>query len=557
MSGVDPVKKPKNLGDRLIDAGLLTQAQLTLALSEQRRNGGYLGDIVEKLGFVTQTQISQLFANDLNSDFVDVLNTFIDPEILKIVPADFAKQNVLIPLNKEGNTLTVAMANTFDIMIIDQLEKMLGLHIEVVAAPPQSIIDALEQKNVHADTLDDLIEKVLHSNSKELTDAGASDSPIVQMVNHIIALASRKRATDIHIEPEENMVRVRFRIDGVLHQETLFPKVLQNVVTARLKIMGNLDVTEQRLPQDGRVAFKLGRKQIDLRISTLPTQFGESIVMRVLDKSSVVLDLDKLGIGENEKKFFLEAISRPHGIILVTGPTGSGKTTTLYAALGQMDSQQNSIFTLEDPVEYSLVNIRQTQINSSIGMTFASGLRALLRQDPDIILVGEIRDEETAQLAIRAALTGHLVLSTLHTNSSGGAIPRLINMGIEPYLLSSTLAAVVAQRLIRRICKYCSESIADVDILLEKLEIEKLPGDNFRYGKGCSKCFGTGYSGRVALYEVLHANHLNEVVIKHGITEGDIMSGAKKAGMKSMFDDGILKARAGICSLYDLERVVG
>ncbi|MBN1983728.1 MAG: Flp pilus assembly complex ATPase component TadA, partial [Chitinivibrionales bacterium] len=476
---LEPVqqKKAKPLGERLIEAGIISQAHLSLALSEQRRNGGLLGEILEKLGFVSQTDISKILATDMQTEYVDVVHTVIDPDVLKLVPLEFSKRHFLIPFNREKDVLTVAMANTFDVMAVDAIEKMTGLRVEVVAASAQAIQEAVEQKYVHTNTLDQLIDLILNSDPEQLDDETGSTAPVVQLVDQLITLAVRKRTTDIHLEPEEAVVRVRFRIDGVLHQEILFPKALQLVVTARMKIMAGIDVTEHRLPQDGRIAFQIGRKQLDLRVSSLPTQFGESMVLRVLDKSNTTLNLDGLGVDKREKMVLTKAIEMPHGIILVTGPTGSGKTTTLYAALGQMDALHHSIFTLEDPVEYRLPMIRQTQINAEIGMSFAGGLRALLRQDPDIILVGEIRDEETAQLAIRAALTGHLVLSTLHTNSAAGAVPRLINMGVEPYLISSTLIAVIAQRLVRRICPYCITESPDVEQHAMKMGFEPWPND--------------------------------------------------------------------------------
>lgn len=549
-------KKPKKLGERLLESGLLTQAQLSLALSEQKRNGGLLGEVLEKLGFVTQAEISRILASDMQTEFVDVLHAVVEADILNLINVDFAKQHLVIPLNRDKQILTVAMANTFDVIVIDAIEKTTSLQVEVVAASAQSIQEAIEQKYVQNNTIDQLIEQILNANPADLFDEAMSAAPVVQLVDQIIASAVRKRGTDIHIEPEENIVRIRFRIDGQLRQELLLPKALQLVITARLKIIAGIDVTEHRLPQDGRIEFQLGRKHVDLRASTLPTQFGESIVLRVLDKNNVILNLDTLGISRDQKNLLLEAISMPHGIILVTGPTGSGKTTTLYAALGQMDALHNSIFTLEDPVEYRLPMIRQTQINPEIGMSFAGGLRALLRQDPDTILVGEIRDEETAQLATRAALTGHLVLSTLHTNSAAGAVPRLINMNIEPYLISSTLIAVIAQRLVRRICPFCSMPSPDKEKYIHQLRIESNDHDDFRIGKGCINCTNSGYSGRIAIYEVLHINFLDDITIKHGITENDVLEAAKIKGMKLMCDDGVEKARKGICSLEDLARVV-
>jgi type IV pilus assembly protein PilB len=550
-------KKPKQFGERLIEAGLLTQAQLSLANAELRRNGGTLEDIVEKLGFVLQADIAKLFASDLQTDYINIADTFIDPEVLKLVPIEFAKQYQLIPLNREGFILTVAMPNTFDVTAIDALEKMTGFRIEVVATSAQSLLEAIEHKYVHIDSIDHLIDTIIRSSSKTLNEKSGSEKPVVQLVDQIVSHAVHKRATDIHIEPDETVVRVRLRIDGALHQEFLLPKALQTVVVSRLKVMGKLDITEHRLPQDGRIDFLLGKKQIDLRMSSLPTQFGESIVLRVLDKSNVVLNLESLGLAQRERNIFEEVISRPHGIVLVTGPTGSGKTTTLYAALSQMDKKHQSIFTLEDPIEYSLPMIRQTQINSEMGMSFAAGLRALLRQDPDIILVGEVRDEETAQLAIRASLTGHLVLSTLHTNSAASAIPRLINMGIEPYLISSTLNAVVAQRLVRRICPNCAQPSAEAERLVERYKIKVLPGDVFKRGKGCMSCSGRGYSGRIAIYEIMHIDNLRNISIHKGINDAAIVEAAVANGMKTMLEDGVDRARAGICSLEDIVQVVG
>jgi type IV pilus assembly protein PilB len=544
-------------GERLIEAGLLTQAQLSLANAELRRNGGSLEDIVEKLGFVLQADIAKLFASDLQTEYINIADTFIDPEVLKLVPIEFAKQYQLIPLNREGFILTVAMPNTFDVTAIDALEKMTGFRIEVVATSAQSLLEAIEHKYVHIDSIDHLIDTIIRSSSKTLNEKSGSEKPVVQLVDQIVSHAVHKRATDIHIEPDETVVRVRLRIDGALHQEFLLPKALQTVVVSRLKVMGKLDITEHRLPQDGRIDFLLGKKQIDLRMSSLPTQFGESIVLRVLDKSNVVLNLESLGLAQREHKIFEEVISRPHGIVLVTGPTGSGKTTTLYAALSQMDKKHQSIFTLEDPIEYSLPMIRQTQINSEMGMSFAAGLRALLRQDPDIILVGEVRDEETAQLAIRASLTGHLVLSTLHTNSAASAIPRLINMGIEPYLISSTLNAVVAQRLVRRICPNCAQPSAEAERLVERYKIKLLPGDVFKRGRGCSACSGRGYSGRIAIYEIMHIDNLRNLSIHKGINDAAIIEAAVANGMKTMLEDGVDRARAGICSLEDIVQVVG
>jgi type IV pilus assembly protein PilB len=563
----------KMLGERLLDAGLISQGQLSLALSEQKRRGGFLGEVLEALNFVTQEELAKFLASETNATYVDLSAEEVNSELLDLVPQSFAQKYQLIPLRSALGVLTVAMADTFDVVAVDALEKLTGMRIDVVAAPVQAIHEAIEQKYIQVDSFDQLIEKAVSGGIRDMGEDEAGNlAPLVKLVDQILMNASRKRATDIHIEPEESMIRVRVRIDGELHQELLIPKILQAGVESRIKIMAGLDVTERRLPQDGRISFSIGRKSLDLRVSTLPTQFGESIVLRLLDKTAIVLELGKLGMESREKETLLQAIHKPHGIVLVTGPTGSGKTTTLYAALGQMDSYHRSIFTLEDPIEYQFQMIRQTQINTDIGMSFASGLRSLLRQDPDVILVGEIRDEETAQLATRAALTGHLVLSTLHTNSAAGAIPRLINMGVEPYLLSGALAGVFAQRLVRRICSYCSAPFSEAATHLSRVgislqQVEQLVAKNgandsnaplqFLKGTGCSHCFNTGYSGRVAIYESLYIDDDLANLIRTGVTETEIRNHANLLGRPTMLQEGLRKAAAGLASLEDVLRVVG
>lgn len=559
MEPTSKPQKPRMLGEKLVDSGLISPAQLQLALREQKRKGGFLGETLESLGFVSAEAISRLLANETHTEFVDVLQAVVEPEVLALVPRETAVQYHLLPLNREGRTLTVAMADTFDVVAIDAVEKLTNLTLDVLAAPQQAIMDAIGQKYVEAESLDDLVDKALSAGVAGMAEEAGKVAPLVRLVDQILALALRKRATDIHIAPEEGVLRIRFRIDGILYQEALLPKALQQAVIARLKIMANLDITEMRSPQDGRITFQLGRRQIDLRASTLPTQYGESVVLRILDKGGVVLELDSLGISEHDRTRFQKALKRPHGIILVTGPTGSGKTTTLYAALAQIDSMTRSVFTLEDPVEYSLPMIRQTQIAPDIGMTFAAGLRSLLRQDPDVILVGEIRDEETAQLATRAALTGHLVFSTLHTNSSAAAIPRLINMGVEPYLLASALVAVVAQRLVRRICRECAQPIADP---LEVLSQHGVPWTadqppRLMRGKGCPSCWGTGYLGRVAVYETLVVDEAISQALRPGVQEDEIRRLGSAGGLTTLAQDAMRKAVQGIVDLDDAIRVVG
>lgn len=550
--------KPKMLGERLVESGVITPTQLKLALAEQRQNGGLLGDILERLGFVRQETLSRLLAKDTLSEFINLEARVVAPEILRLIPAEFARRHKLLPLDVEGDSLTVAMVDTFDVLAIDALEKMTSLRVKVVAASAQAVLEAIDSKYAQAVTLDQLVESALFAGTTNLNENASNIAPMVRLVDQLILQGVRDRATDIHVEPDEAMVRVRYRIDGLLQQAALMPKALQAAIEARLKVMAGLDVTERRLPQDGRIGFKFGHRDIDIRVSTLPTQFGESMVMRILDRRSEVARLESLGLFPADMERLVDLVHKSHGIILVTGPTGSGKTTTLYAAMAEMDAHQRSIFTLEDPIEYRLPLIRQTQVNAEIGMTFSNGLRSLLRQDPDVILVGEIRDEETAQLATRAALTGHLVLATLHTNSAMGAIPRLINMGVEPYLLSSALVGVLAQRLVRKVCAHCLEEDSDSIILAKKRGWEIPLGTALLHGKGCRHCRGTGYIGRIGIFEVLSVSEALGATFRPGVSEGEIAQVARTEGLfRTMLDDGISKAFQGLTTLTEVVRVAG
>ena len=551
-----PINK-KMLGERLLEAGLVNEFQLSLGLSEQKRTQALLGDVLEKLGFVTQESISRLLANESQTQFIDLSNLQVDSEVLKRIPIDIAKKYRLIPIRVENDILHVAMADTFDVVAIDALEQLTNSRIEVVAAGQQEIFEAIEQKYAQVESIEEIVEQALKAVVKD-EDDDTQAVPIVRLVNRTILNAVRKRATDIHFEPESTSLRVRYRIDGVLYQEILLPKVIQSTVEARLKVMAKLDVTEHRQPLDGRIHFKIGKKSIDLRVSTLPTQFGQSVVLRILDKSSLSLDIETLGFNSKFKEKILKGINRPHGIILVTGPTGSGKTTTLYSSLLAMDTTQKSIFTLEDPIEYQLSHIRQTQVNPEFGLSFSDGLRSLLRQDPDVLLVGEIRDEETAQLATRAALTGHLVLSTLHTNSAIGAIPRLINMGVEPYLIASALQLIIAQRLVRRNCPHCMEDDdkEEVEKIFKQFDRTINPEATYKKSSGCERCLNTGFLGRVAIYEMIDTEDGVFRMIKPGIGESDLFKKTRAMQISTLVDNGVERAEEGIINVKELFRVV-
>lgn len=545
------VSKP--VGQRLVEAGLLTESQLDLALREQKRSGGFLGQVVVALGFVNEEDVTAVLADEHNVDMVVVKDIEISPDVLDLVSYDTAKHHRVIPLSREDGLLTVVFADALDVVAQDMVERESKHTIKVVTAPEAQILEAIERNYSRTSSINDTIEQVLSGDSLDYSD---EESPMVRLVDQIFATSIKCKATDIHLQPEERNMRIRLRVDGILREEIVIPKVIQSAVLARVKLLANLDITEKRVPQDGRIRFTFGSGYVDLRVSTLPTNHGESIVMRILDGGAVQLSLGELGFSPTDLSRIEKAISHPYGMILVTGPTGSGKTTTLYTALGTIDRKERSIFTLEDPIEYTLPLIRQTQVQSEVGMDFAAGLRALLRQDPDVILVGEIRDAETAELATRAALTGHLVFSTLHTNSAVGVIPRLIDMGIDRYLLPSALVGIVGQRLLRKLCSVCRKEVDGTDPLLQDGELTPEPGSSHWEAVGCDACSGQGYSGRIAVYEVLLLDESFHDVILGGGVEAQMVELAKASGMTSMFDDGIDKAKQGLTTVTEVLRVL-
>ena len=550
-------KRP--LGERLLAAGVITRPQLDLALREGRRQGKMLGESLIALGFVTAETLTNSLADEANSEVIDVATAVVDDAVLALMPHELAKRYRALPIRREGDTLTVVLSNALNVVAIDALERATGLRLDVATAPEADLVDAIERHYAQRSSIEETIDTIMREGivgDSEEDDAQASG--MIRLVEEIIALGVKARATDIHLEQEERIIRVRIRVDGILRQEVLIPVALGPALAARIKIIAALNVSEKRIPQDGRISFKIGRREVDLRVSTLPTQYGESIVMRILEKGNIHVHFDQLGLQPGSATRLLEAVARPHGMVLVTGPTGSGKTTTLYTVLGQVDAMQLSVFTLEDPIEYGLPLIRQTQVKPDIGLSFAAGLRALLRQDPDVILLGEIRDAETAQLAVRAALTGHLLLSTLHTNDAIGAIPRLIDMGIEPYLLTSALSAVVGQRLVRRICSGCKQPVdnpAEEFARLHKV-LGALEHGPLWVGAGCTLCRNSGYRGRIAVYEVLIVDERFHAPILQGAELSELRQLAAAGGMQSMLEDGLEKAHAGLTTLDELVRVV-
>jgi type IV pilus assembly protein PilB len=561
-----PARPPKRLGERLLEAGYLSQTQLDLALREQKRRGGLIGQIFVGLGFVSQEVISAFVAKESETKVVNVNRCVIDKAILQLVPFETARRLKALPLSRENGTLTVALADPCDVVAIDTLQQLTGLSVEVVSAPERDILNCLELHHGTGDTIEQSIEQALNDQKldepktghRELGEVSAKDAgvdaPIIRLVDQIIARAVSLRASDIHFEPEERSMRIRMRIDGVLYQDVLIPKSMQSPVIARLKIMADLDITEQRMPQDGRATVYAGRREINLRVSSLPIAHGENLVLRILDSGAQGSSLTALGLSARDYELFKEAVHRPHGVILVTGPTGSGKTSTLYAVLREITSLEVSTFTLEDPIEYRVPLIRQTQIKEDIGLTFGVGLRALLRQDPDIILVGECRDTETAQLMVRAALTGHLVFSTLHTNDAAGAVPRLIDMGVEPYLLPASLVAVLAQRLVRTICPDCRRPVANPEAVFAKLKLDPPADTPLRLwkGEGCLECKQSGYRGRQAIFELMMVDErFHDPIVAHAGAQ-EYVRLARERGMKSLFEDGLRKVLAGNTTIEEL-----
>lgn len=553
--------KTKKLGEILVEAGTITPEKLDLALREQSQTGEKLGTIFQRLGICSEKDIAMVLAEQAGVECVDLPDIQVDIEQLNLVDREYAERFSLLPIMRKGSTLQVAMANPLDLTIIDEIGRRTGKYIEVVHAPDSEIQDAIVRyygtKTDGADEVTELIEKSQRALASGVK-LGEGDSPFIRLVDQILRQGIEEGATDIHIEPEEKVLRCRYRVDGRLTQGPILPAELMGIVITRVKILAELNISESRVPQDGRILFDTGRRKVDLRVNTFPTVSGEGICCRILDKEALVVGLEKLGMDMEMQVRFRQDLTRPNGIILVTGPTGSGKTTTLYSALTYLNKPDTKIITLEDPVEYELPVINQAQINTAKGFTFAKGLRAILRQDPDILLVGEIRDVETAQMAIRAALTGHLVFSTLHTNSAAGAIPRLLDMGVEPFLLSATLVSIIAQRLVRCVCDQCGEEIPFDE---EDLELMGLPEDfqgeaRNMVGKGCALCRSTGYRGRQAVFEYLHVDKEIRKLISEGADGGVIEAASRESGQKSLRDDVINKVKDGRTSLKEMMRVV-
>ena len=555
------------LGDRLIQGGLITKAQLDKALEEQKRTGGLIGSNLIKLGFIKEEELLHFLSKQFGFPAVDLTKVEITADLLKLVPSEVVQKHKVLPVSRAGSTLVIATSDPTNYLVIDDIKFLTGYNIDVVVAEETALKESInkyyDQSATLMDVMSDLqdLELEVVDDEEELNieelQKSTSEAPVVKLVNVILTEAIAKEASDIHIEPYEKQFRVRYRIDGVLHEIMNPPMRLKNAIISRLKIMSNLDIAERRLPQDGRIKLKTASKEMDFRVSVLPTLFGEKLVLRLLDKSALQLDMTKLGFEEQALKDFKEAIYQPYGMVLVTGPTGSGKTTSLYSALSELNKVTQNISTAEDPVEYNLPGINQVQMHEEIGLNFAAALRAFLRQDPDIIMVGEIRDFETAEIGIKAALTGHLVLSTLHTNDAPSTIHRMLNMGVEPFLVTSSVNLIVAQRLVRKICSECRvphelnpQALVEMGMSLEEAETTK----SYK-GAGCERCSKTGYRGRIALYEVLPLREDLKELILEGGSSGELKRAAARAGMKSLRQSGLHKIREGVTTAEEILRV--
>ncbi len=560
------------LGELLVREKLISPLQLQRAMDGQRASGGRLGAQLAKLGYIDENELTAFLSKQYGVPSINLSDFEIEPDVLKLIPKELVVRHQVIPVNRAGNTLIVAMADPSNIYAIDDIKFVTNFNIDVVVAAEASIGEAIEKYYTSNVSFEDVMVDFNDGGNEDIElasdidedinvldlEKSAGDAPVVKLVNLVLLDAIRKGASDIHIEPYEKQLRIRYRIDGMLYEVMKPPLRLKHAITSRLKIMANLDIAERRLPQDGRIKLKMGRgKEMDFRVSICPVLWGEKTVMRLLDKSNLQLDMTKLGFEEKILRDFKDSINKPYGMILITGPTGSGKTTTLYSTLSELNKTSHNISTAEDPIEYNLYGINQVQMHDEIGLNFAAALRCFLRQDPDVIMVGEIRDFETAEIAVKAALTGHLVLSTLHTNDAPSTVSRLLNMGIEPFLVASSVNLIGAQRLLRKVCMECKaqveatrQQLIDVGIPPEECDAVKP-----MRGSGCRTCNNTGYKGRIAVYEIMTFNEELKEFVLNGASTLELKREAVRQGMKTLRMSALSKFREGMTSLEEVVRV--
>ena len=540
------VRSKQKLGDVLKAKGLITEKEIVAAL-EQKKSRQKLGDALVEQGYITEKQLIEVLEIQLNISSVSLYSFPINGQLMELVPKELARENILIPIEQHENTLTVAMNDPLDYYAIDDIELSTGFEVKPVIATKEDILQAI---NKYYDL------EANFSMEGEDADADAdADVPAVKLLDQILQTGVTLRASDIHLDPREGKIAVRYRIDGMLRNDRMLPKRFQNALIARVKILADLNITETRMPQDGRIRTVIDAKPIDLRVSTLPMVFGEKVVIRILDLTNIFKKLTEIDLRAETLKQYRDVINRPSGLVLLTGPTGSGKTTTLYSSINELNQEDVNIITVEDPVEYQLEGVNQVQVNSAVGLTFAAGLRSILRQDPNIIMVGEIRDRETAEIAIRSSLTGHVVFSTLHTNSAVDTIPRLFDMGVEPYLVVSSLTGVMAQRLVKRICKDCKTTRPVTKMEQELFENHHIAIDEVTEGTGCSSCRGTGYRGRMAIHELMVIDDQVKKLMMNNASMREIKNYIKNKDMHFLVDDGLLKVKEGHTTIEEVLRV--
>jgi len=564
---------PPRVGDLLVDSGLINADQLSKALEYQRASDGrkLLGNVLVELGFVTQEQVMEAVADSYGVPFAKIDASLVDRALAELLPVEYCEKQGVVPMFLVEGRLTVAVSDPSNVFVSEEINRMTGHQVQIVAATLEDIRAVLSGMRVSSEdvfVIDDTVDgfnvediNVIEQHSIDSADLdSANDSPVIKLVNYIIFTAVRESASDIHIEPDEGRLRVRFRVDGRLYEKLEPPHNLLPSLVSRIKIMSSLDISERRVPQDGAITIKIDNRQIDLRVSTMPGKFGEKVVMRIVDQKNAVTNLSKLGFSTEMLTILRDLISQPNGVVLVTGPTGSGKSTTLYGALAEINREDINISTVEDPVEFNLPGVNQFQTHDRAGFTFAKALRSLLRQDPDVVMVGEIRDQETAKIATQAALTGHLVLSTLHTNDAPSAVTRLINVGVEPYLVAAALRGVLAQRLVRRVCCSCAEPHTPSD--KEKRMIDRLAAEGLKvgspvHGAGCKKCRGTGYSGRLGLYEIFVPDDTCMDAVSKGASLQEIRTLAKQGSQYiTLKQDAVAKVSEGLTTLEEVAKVV-
>ncbi|MEM7206627.1 MAG: ATPase, T2SS/T4P/T4SS family [Pseudomonadota bacterium] len=556
-------RKNKLLGELLVQDGLISRDQLRIALTDQEKSGEQLGRILVTLGFISESVLRDVLGEALGQESIELAVVVPDTAALQLVPKELARRYSLVPISYDydAQLLTIAMADTYNLMALDRLKAQLGNRVEIkpVLAGEVEVEDAIDQFYGYELTVDGILHEIETGEVDYASLAAESNEysqPLVRLVDAILSDAVKRGASDIHFEPEDGFLRVRYRIDGVLRQIRSLHKNFWSAIAVRLKVMAGMNIAETRAPQDGRISLGIGGHQIDFRVSSMATNHGENIVLRILDRDKGIMRVDELGLPEDTLTNLNLMMARPEGLILVTGPTGSGKTTTLYSMLGHLNSESVNIMTLEDPVEYPMPMIRQSSVNESINLDFASGIRTMMRQDPDIILVGEIRDEETAEMAFRAAMTGHQVYSTLHTNSAVGAIPRLLDIGVLPDVLAGNIIGILAQRLVRRLCEYCKEPYTPSDVERKIIDPERSSDFVLQQAVGCARCDYQGYRGRIALMEVLRINQgIDDMIFKRA-TSYAILQVALESGFKPLSEDGLRRVRDGSTSLEEVSRVV-